>query len=387
MRDIESPAQAVALPATEPGTALRIPRTLMPATYDISLRESVRGGTDRLLGPARQRRQPMRGFDAAHADIIDWIVRITHRIWEEKDIGHIYDTYRHNSRVTDDAGLQYGRDKIVADTVHTIAAFPDIRLYADEIVWAGDEEVGFFTSHRTVIVGTNTGYSRFGPPTGRRVALWCIANCLSQDNEIFEEWVIYNQSAMIRQMGLDLFATARAFGDARVREGAPPIQAAEPTRLSGQGKPARLAPPDGPFDIEAALRTTMLTAWNWRSMAAFDRLYAPTLRFHGPTDRELTGLSAYKAFVLELIAMFPDIALQVDEIYWMGNAEEGFVASVRWRAVGTHTGPGPYGPPTGRQVRIWGISQAAIQGGRVTEEWMMFNEFDVLQQILARAPL
>ncbi len=59
---------------------------------------------------------------------------VTHRIWKEKEIGYIYDTYRHNSRVTDDAGVQYGRDKIVADTVHTINAFPDIRLYADEIV-------------------------------------------------------------------------------------------------------------------------------------------------------------------------------------------------------------------------------------------------------------
>ena len=341
-----------------------------------------------LLHPSTERRQAMRGFDPVYTDIIDYIVRITHRIWEEKDIGYIYDTYRHNSRVTDDAGLQYGRDKIVADTVHTISAFPDIRLYADEIVWAGNEELGFYTSHRTVITGTNTGYSRFGPPTNRRVTVWCIANCLSQDNEIFEEWVIYNQSSLLRQMGLDLFEKAREFGDARVRTGAPRVQAAETTRLLGQGKPVRMPASSAVgFDVEDALRCTHHQLWNWRNMSALDHLYDQRLVFHGPADRELRGLSAYKSFILSLIAMFPDIAAQVDEIYWMGNETEGYLASLRWSAVGTHGGFGVYGTPTGRQVRIWGINQYRIQRGRVTEEWMMFNEFDLLQQLLACEPI
>ncbi|MDQ2998162.1 MAG: hypothetical protein M3R61_14085, partial [Chloroflexota bacterium] len=143
----------------------------MPKDYSISL--AAKGGTDRLLlNPGTARAQPMRGFEETYVDIIDYIVRITHRIWEEKQIGYIYDTYRHNARVTDDSGLQYGRDKIVADTIHTINAFPDIRLYADEIVWAGDDQVGFYTSHRTVIIGHNTGYSKYGPPTGKKVVLW-----------------------------------------------------------------------------------------------------------------------------------------------------------------------------------------------------------------------
>ena len=132
----------------------------MPSDYAISL--GAKGGTNRLLvDPGGTRTQSMRGFEESYVDIVDYIVRITHRIWEEKDIGYIYDTYKHNSQVVDGVGLQYGRDKIVADTVHTINAFPDIRLYADEVIWAGDDEVGFHTSHRTVIKGHNTGFSRY----------------------------------------------------------------------------------------------------------------------------------------------------------------------------------------------------------------------------------
>ena len=30
---------------------------------------------------------------------------------------------------------------------------------------------------------------------------------------------------------------------------------------------------------------------------------------------------------------------------------------------------------------MWGITQHHIQGGRIVEEWMLFNEFEVMQQI------
>lgn len=104
----------------------------------------------------------------------------------------------------DDVGLQYGREKIVADTVHTNNAMPDIRLVADEVIWAGNEDVSFHTSHRTMILGTNTGYSRFGPPAGRPVRLLCVANCVSRDNEIYDEHVAYDLAGMMVQLGVDL---------------------------------------------------------------------------------------------------------------------------------------------------------------------------------------
>jgi predicted ester cyclase len=85
--------------------------------------------------------------------------------------------------------------------------------------------------------------------------------------------------------------------------------------------------------------------------------------------------------------MFPDIALQVDEVYWMGNDAAGIITAVRWSAIGTHRGWGVYGKPTGRQVRLWGLTQHRIVKGRVREEWMAFNEFDLLQQIFASEPI
>ena len=324
----------------------------------------------------------MRGFEDSYVDIIDYIVRITHRIWEEKDIGYIYDTYRHNAHVYDDYGLQYGRDKIVADTAHTINAFPDIRLFADEIIWAGDEDVGFHTSHRALITGHNTGFSRYGPPTGKKISLWCIANCVSLENEIFAEWVIYDTASLVHQLGFDLREMARKFGNESPTGGLEDNRSGEAERLPGQDKPAYLQPraADG-FDVEEFIRRAWHNIWNRRSLKEVMLAYAPSLLVRVSTGRVLYGRGDYQSFILSMLAMFPDLMLQIDDIYWMGNDDDGYLVSLRWSLIGTHRGNGIYGAPSGRQIRMWGISQQQIENGAITKEWMLFNEFAVMQQI------
>ena len=44
----------------------------------------------------RARVQPMQGFDDIYTDIVDYIVRCTHLIWDERDVGLIYSHYTHN---------------------------------------------------------------------------------------------------------------------------------------------------------------------------------------------------------------------------------------------------------------------------------------------------
>ena len=353
---------------------------IMPRDFSISL--AAKGADAYLREPGSERVQRMRGFEDQYSDIIDYIVRITHRIWEEKDIGYIYDTYRHNSRVYDDFGLQYGNEKIVADTAHTINAFPDIRLYADEIIWAGDDEIGFHTSHRTVISGHNTGYSKFGPPTGRKVTLWCIANCVSLENEIFAEWVSYDTAGLVRQLGFDLRETARSLGKAMADAGIEDPRFGEAERLPGQGKPARLMPSnESGFDIEEFIRRSWHNIWNRRSLQEVTRAYDRSLVFRGSSGRVIYGRGDYQSFILGMLAMFPDAMLQIDDLYWMGNDVDGYLASVRWSLIGTHRGFGVYGAPTGRRVNMWGITQQEIKAGLIQKEWMMFNEFAVMQQI------
>jgi predicted ester cyclase len=351
-----------------------------PSDFTISIRSKF--GTDQQLLHPGARRQSLRGFEETYTDIIDFIVRATHKVWEEKDVGYIYELYSHRARVTDDSHTYWGRDQVIANTLQAINAYPDFRGFPTEIVWAGDDEVGFYTSHRAVVKATNTGYSQFGPPTGKTVEYWLIADCITIANEIFEEWVLYNTSAMLQQLGFDLRQKARELGNARNWDSLKDKRFGEPQRLPGQGKPRHIPPKDSSgFDVEDFLHRTFHYIWNWRMLGKVREAYAPGLRFFGPTDRAYYGTGEYQAFVMSLLAMFPDLELTIDDLYWMGNDAEGYATTTRWSIVGTHTGPGVYGPPTGRRIYMWGITQHAIKDGQIAEEWMMFNEFDVMQQI------
>jgi predicted ester cyclase len=331
----------------------------------------------------------MRGYEDTYVDIIDYVVRITDRIWEEQDVGYIYDTYRAACRVYDDSGPQYGVERVVEHTIQSINAFPDARHYADDVIWAGNEDEGFATSHRAINVGHHLGPWRWGPATGRKINLWVIANCVSEDNEIYEEWVLYNTAARLAQCGVDVRAAARSYGNEKL---SPPLgerELSEVERLLGGRKPEpyRHTAAGGGFDIESVVVGLYHDTYNRRNLSAIDRVYAQNVRWHGTSNREGFGRADVRGMARGLLATFPDLGLHVDELYWMGNEQEGFAVAARWTALGTHRGYGLYGPPTGRRVHLWGLSQLYFRGGQIIEDWTLFNEFDVLAQLLKDEPL
>jgi predicted ester cyclase len=349
----------------------------MPSDFAISL-AATRAADSAITRPRQRRRQAMSGYEETFIDIVDFILRCTHRIWDEKAIGYLYEHYRSNTRVVDDAGIVYGRDQVIENTLRFIAAFPDLRIFADEIIWCGDADSGFWTSHRAVLLGHNTGWSEWGPPTGRKILVTCIANCYSIENQICDEFVIYNTGSLLHQLGLDLREHAAHVAARQAR----PSRHGEVERLLGQGAPPRLeASTDDRFDIERFTRVTLHELWNWRLLNTIESAYAAGFRFHGPTDRELYGRGQYTAYVLELLACFPDLTHRIDDLYWMGNDSEGYLVAVRWSIGGTHRGHGPYGDPSGAQVLMWGLSHLSVRDGQIVEEWTVSNEFEVLCQI------
>ena len=356
----------------------------MPADFSISLEKYTARGTPeearipRDYGP----RQSLRGFEETYRNIIDYIVRITYRIWEDREVEYIRDTYSDASHVYDDYGLQLGDAKIVADTYHTTGAFSDIELIADEIVWAGNDEVGFHTSHRTIIRGTNDGPSRYGPATGRRVDVLVFANCVALENEIFLEHVLYNNSSLLQQLGFDLRAMAPTLA-ADPPAGWPRDTAVwtDLKNAARPGAPLSVSEPVDGFDVDRFVRSTFDTLWNGRSFDGLATAYESEFTFQGPTDRAFKGARAYREMLESIFTAFPDLEMQVDEVYWMGNDSEGYLTAQRWSGEGTHTGDGIFGEPSGREVQIWGITQQQIASGRVVREWMLFNELDLMMQL------
>lgn len=375
---------------TVPMSHLAAPGTkharFMPPDFSISMRSGY--GTVHPNFEPGARRQPMRGFEPTYLDIVDYIVRDTSRIWDEQDVGYIYDTYAPGCRVYDDEGMKYGVERVVFETMQAINAFPDTRHYADEVIWAGDEDQGFATSHRAVNVGHHTGPWRWGPPTGKKINLWVIANCVTRDNAIFEEWVLHNAGARLAQLGIDLVEAARTLGNQKTPVPLTEHQASEVERIIGGQVPTPY-PPDrkdsasgDTFNVDYEVRALFHNVYNRKNLAAIDKAYAQNVRWNAATNRSGYGRGEVKAMARMLMSTFPDLGLHVDEVYWMGNDIDGYAVSVRWSASGTHRGYGLYGKPSGRRVFLWGLSQLYFQHGLIVEDWMLFNEMDVMAQIL-----
>jgi len=370
----------------------------MPGDHRIAVRAGSGSDTLRSGRERGERRQPMRGFEDTYTDIVDFIVRVTHRIWEDQDVGYIYDTYAPGCAVHDDSGPQYGVERVVEATIAAVHAFPDTRSWADEVIWAGDDEDGFVTSHRYITTGRHLAPWRWGGPTGRKINLWGIANCVVRENEIVEEWVLYNMASRFMQLGIDVGWAAREYGNELNRTRADRHRG-EVNRLIGGRQPeyypaspvtAGTAPPGESrgrgFDVDHFVRAVWHDLYNRRDLSTVDRAYTSTVRWRGTSNRLGYGRQDVKGMARALLATFPDLGMAVDEVYWMGNDADGYRVSVRWTAQGTHRGYALYGQPTDRRVHLWGIDQLYLTGGRITEAWSCFNEFDVLAQILSDEP-
>jgi predicted ester cyclase len=333
------------------------------------------------------RAHSMAGFADEFSDIVDYILKITHRIWEEKAVGLIYHYYLHNCTVHTSSGDIYGRKKIIEGTLQALAAFPDRRLYGDAVIWKHNPGDVYYSSHRIRHEGHNTGHTVYAPPTGRKVSYRAIADCVCKENRIIEEWLVRDELTLIRQLGLDPHELARRFA---------PFMPAHHTRdllVAGEIErdAGQLPPPEMPpratdrFDPEDFVRRALHEIWTWRLLNKIDAYFAPNLVCESASERHVYGTGAYKAYILSLMSPFPDIALTVDHFCAVQTDAHSYDTATRWTMQGTHTGPGIYGEPTGKRIQIIGVSHHRIVEGRITHEWTLFDEFALLKQLYAPA--
>jgi predicted ester cyclase len=208
-----------------------------------------------------------------------------------------------------------------------------------------------------------------------------IANCVVRENRIHEEWLIQDELTVVRQLGLDVDAVLRHLTE-EMGKRSPADVVAEVPRVPGQTTPVRYEPRHpGRFDVEDFVRLAFSEIWNWRRLDRIPAYYADNTPYHAPSGRELYGPGGIRALVLAILASFPDGMMSIDDLYWNGNEKDGYRVAIRWSFLGTHRRAGIFGRPSGRQVRIIGSTQQRIAGGKIREEWTLFNELALLWKL------
>ena len=327
----------------------------------------------------RPRRQGLDGFEPIYSDIVDYILRCTHRIWEEKNVGLIDTHYGADCRLHTLAGPVVGVAAVKRNTLATMAAFPDRTLIGEDVIWSEDAPGRFHSSHRIASLMTHLGDDpTFGPATGRRALAHTIADCVCVENRIVEEWLVRDNGWLARQLGGDIQDIAAKL--------AAKDQLLDPQMHQWRTQEIMRVRAGGSIALDSAPAAGRIGEM-WR--AAFGAgligeaaaIYAPAADIAWPTGRRAFGPRGFAGLVVALTAAFADCAFVIDHVAQTPLPNDETATAVRWSLVGVHAGAGVWGPATGRDVYILGVTHSRWRSGLVIEERTIFDEIAVARQI------
>lgn len=327
--------------------------------------------------------QKMDGFDPKYKDIVDYILRITHEIWEERGIGVIFDTYHNNTIAHSCSGISRGVLPVIAGTLSHLHAFPDKKIVAESAIWSEDEPGYFFTSHRSMSSATNLGDSDFGPATGKKVHFRAIADCAIHKNRIYEEWLVRDNLWLVKQLGIDPYELAKKMARKTVTKGSPALQTCYGLNESVEGQfyPERYKAKDD--SVGEMLLEMHQNIYMCKMLNEVKKFFDKNARVHFICDKELCGREEIQGTLISFLASFPNALHNVERITCNNSPEAGaWDVALRWRQRGLHEGIGMFGSPSGKYVEIMGINHYHIVDGKIQEAWIMFDGLDVIRQIV-----
>ena len=121
-----------------------------------------------------------------------------------------------------------------------------------------------------------------------------------------------------------------------------------------------------------------LDAWNNRQPEAFDELIAPDVVRHcqATPGADVRSLDQLKEFLRQDTAVFPDFVQTITHLI----AEGDLVAA--WSTYeGTQKGPrGPF-PPSGAKAKFDFAAMFRIEGGKIAEWWVTWDNMTILRAL------
>ena len=325
-----------------------------------------------------RRRQPLDGFDPVYRDIVDYIVRCTHRIWEEKDIGLCRTHYSTDCELHTLAGPAVGMEIVTQNTVGALAAYADRVVLAEDVIWSEDEPGTYYSSHRIMSRSTHMGdEAGIGPATMRGSGTTTIADCKVVANRIVEEWLVRDNCRALWQVGAD----PRAIAETQAVNDLEGDQARHAWRAKMLADTRELPSVTVPESHPAALPAEMLR------LAFAEDLYgeaalslSPAAELRWPSNRRGFGRGYWIGCMMQLSTMLHDRTYRLEHIAARPLPHGDIAVALRWTLAGRHGGIGPWGAPSGRDLLLMGVSHYRLRAGAIVEDVTVFDEVAAMRQ-------
>ncbi|KAA3661954.1 MAG: hypothetical protein DWQ04_14835 [Chloroflexi bacterium] len=306
-----------------------------------------------------------------------YIIDITYRIWEERGIGLINEWYAPKCPVFTPHGVTNTVEKVVQHTLETMHEFPDRELFAEDVI-IGDKHEGFYSSHRVRSTATHLGSGAFGNATNQPITLLAIADCLCRDNQVVREWLIRDQAAIVRQLGLDPIAHGTSLGQGN----------RDAYTIGNDAMQQRWADPNGTtMTGDQTIANQIVDAydaiWNKKNLNVMQERYDRAVRFEGPAGDLCYGRFRTATRLSSILASIPNGRFHPHHVIVRQEPERPIRVALRWSYCGSFEGNGRYGSPTGCPLTLLGISHFELRSGLIVNECMGVDETAVYAQIAA----
>ena len=321
----------------------------------------------------------MKGFAKQFKDVPDYILKITYQIWEIKDVESIMQYYAENIPVRSPSGVIYGPEEVLKATKVTQQEFPDRQLLGEDVIWIGNEENGYLSSHRILSKATHQNDGIYGPATGKKLVYRVIADCACRNNQVYDEWLVRDQGSIVRQIGIE----PKIFAANQIQSEGGSDKCSIPFNTSIKIESKYVAPPQPSFntgeDYGFILSNIMDNPTN-----IFQESYDRAVRQEQAGGTTGHGRDDAENFWMNLRSSFPDAKFTLEHCANLqGNKQPNKVA-IRWSLIGKHSGNGLFGPPTHADVYVMGICHAEFSSRGIKNEWIIFDETAVWKQILLK---
>ncbi len=315
----------------------------------------------------------------SYASVPDFIYGITREIWEDRGIGGKLDRYYAPDILLRAAtGFTGSNAGVTAQTLQTLHQFPNRQLVGEDVIWTGYDDGSFLSSHRLTSVMTHTGDGILGKAQGKVVRSRIIADCWVKNQVVVEEWLVRDQAAFARCLGLEPKALAREMTDRDIRNGVPVS-----FFIPAHDKPSRFKSEVAQDDTIAAVAKGLTRLWHHKETAVIRDLYFHGAALHAPGGDVLYGHHDIDTFALGYLASFPDAAFKIESARINRDPEQPLRIAMRWSLTGTHSGFGHFGEPTGAPVYVMGMSHFNVTNGRIAAEYLVTDEVSIWKQIYA----
>ena len=318
----------------------------------------------------------MKGFDEKYLDLPDYILKCTAQIWEGRDIAALDWHYSDDLIVRSPTGISRGNAAGKSNTLSTLSEFPERELFGEDVIWSGDDESGFLSSHRIFSIATHRG-GAFGPSTGLKVSFRTIADTYCHTNCVWDEWLIRDNAAIAFQLGQSAKEAAMEIisrGDTQMPLN-PGSDVAGPYTRSGN------------FEEWGERHASLLKRIMAADFSIIRQEYDRACHLSLPGGQDVHGWGEVDRFWISLRSAFPTAEFKID--HQIGRADPLLSprTAIRWSLTGLHEGWGRYGAPTGAMVHIMGVSHAEFGPWGLRREVTIFDDIAVWKQILLQTEI